>query len=86
MTLILHSLTLYLSKWRRCEIYTNLFGNVRSIAMSYINTTIPCYYSELNSNVYLNKNDDLPALIGYSTGLGVVVIIIIIIHRLSKEY
>lgn len=60
--------------------YTQIYlENVRSIAMSYINTTIPCYYSELNSNVYLNKNDDLPALIGYSTGLGVVVILVIIL-------
>jgi hypothetical protein len=59
--------------------YTQIYmENARDIAMSYINTTIPCFYSGLNSSVYLNKNDDLPALIGLSTSLGVVIIIIII--------
>ena len=59
--------------------YTQIYmENARDIAMSYINTTIPCFYRELNSSVYLNKNDDLPALIGLSTSLGVVIIIIII--------
>ena len=59
--------------------YTQIYmENARDIAMSYINTTIPCFYNGLNSSVYLNKNDDLPALIGLSTSLGVVIIIIIV--------
>ena len=59
--------------------YTQIYmENAREIALSYINTTIPCFYSELNSSVYLNRNDDLPALIGLSTSLGIVIIIIII--------
>ena len=59
--------------------YTQIYmEDARDIAMSYINTTIPCFYRELNSSVFLYRNDDLPALIGVSTTLGVVIIIIII--------
>ena len=50
--------------------------NVENIALEYINQTIPCFYGEDNQ-VYLEEFDDINTIIGLSSAMGVVILIVI---------
>ena len=58
-----------------------------AIAERYINSTIPCYFTEPNSNVYLTKIDNLESFVGLTSAFGfiIVVIMIIIIRSFRKN-
>jgi hypothetical protein len=61
--------------------YTQIYmENAQNIAKEYINSTIPCYYIETNSSVYLYKDTNLSALISSSVILGCFVLILIGIY------
>ena len=68
--------------------FTHIYmDDAAAIAERYINSTIPCYFTEPNSNVYLTKIDNLESFVGLTSAFGfiIVVIMIIIIRSFRKN-